>query len=111
MDFSELEQKVYKGCAGSEFYTKLGIEIDTKGTIVTHCGLDLLEGLPIKVPFACVMGQKLFVVHLMFDCRGKWTFTLATSDVSENMCLHNFDSIIAYFGIIVWWKIHQTNSF
>ena len=52
----ELERKVYNGCTGSEFYTKLGIEIDTEGIIVTHCGLDLLEVLNIKVPFACVMG-------------------------------------------------------
>ena len=41
---------------GSEFYTKLGTEIDTEGIIVTHCGLDLLEVLNIKVPFARVMG-------------------------------------------------------
>ena len=88
LDFGllELEQKVYKGCTGSEFYTKLGIEIDTKGIIVTHCRLDLLKVLNIKVLFACVMGQKLFAVHLMFDCSGKWTFAFATSDGSENMC-------------------------
>ena len=52
----ELEQKIYNGCMGYEFYTKLGIEIDTKGIIVTHCRLDLLKVLNIKVPFACVMG-------------------------------------------------------
>ena len=71
---------------GSEFYTKLGIKIDTEGIIVKHCRLDLLEVLNIKVPFECVMRQKLFAVHLMFDSRGKWTFTFITSDGSENMC-------------------------
>ena len=45
LDFglSELEQKVYNGCMGSKFYTKLGTEIDTEGIIVTHCRLDLLQ--------------------------------------------------------------------
>ena len=58
LDFglSELERKVYNGCAGSKFYTKLGIEIDTKGIIVTHCRLELLEVLNFKVLFAHVMG-------------------------------------------------------
>ena len=58
LDFglSEMEWKVDNGCAGSKFYTKLGIKIDTEGIIVTHCGLDLLEVLNIKVPFARVMG-------------------------------------------------------
>ena len=88
------------GCMGSEFYTKLGIKIDTDGIIVTHCGLDLLKVLNIKVPFAHVMGQKLFAVHLIFDCRGKWTFAFATSDGSENMFLHSFDSLIEYFGLL-----------
>ena len=82
----ESEQKVYKGCAGSEFYTKLGIKIDTESINVTHCRLASLKVWNIKVPFACVMGQKLFVVHLIFDCRGKWTFAFATSDGSKNMC-------------------------
>ena len=41
---------------GSKFYTKLGTEIDTEGIIVTHCRLDLLEVLNIKVLFACIMG-------------------------------------------------------
>ena len=88
LDFglSESEQKVYEGCAGSQFYTKLGIKIDTKGINVTHCGLALLEVWGIKVSFACVMGQKLFAVCLIFDCRGKWTFAFATSGGSENMC-------------------------
>ena len=88
LDFglSELEQKVYKGCTGSKFYTKLGIKIDTKGIIVTHCRLDLLKVLNIKVLFAHVMGQKLFAVCLMFDSRRKWTFAFATSDGNENMC-------------------------
>ena len=73
LDFglSESEQKVYKGCTGSEFYTKLGIKIDTKGIIVMHCGQALFKVCDIRVPFACVMGQKLFAVHLIFDCRGK----------------------------------------
>ena len=73
LDFglSELEWKVYKGCTGNEFYTKLGIKIDTEGIIVIHCRLDLLKVLNIKVLFACVVGQKLFAVCLMFDCRGK----------------------------------------
>ena len=53
--------------------------------IVTHCGLALLKVWDIKVPFACVMGQKLFAVCLIFDCRGKWTLTFATSGGSENM--------------------------
>ena len=57
---SESEQKAYRGCAGSEFYTKLGIRNDTKGIIIMHCGLALLEVLNIKVPSAHVMGQKLF---------------------------------------------------
>ena len=88
LDFGllESEQKVYKGCTGSEFYTKLGIKIDTKGINVTHCGLTLHKVWDIKVPFACVMGQKLFAVWLIFDCRMKWTFTFATSDGSKNMC-------------------------
>ena len=45
LDFglSESEQKVYKCCMGSEFYTKLGIKIDTEGINVTHCGLVCLE--------------------------------------------------------------------
>ena len=73
LDFglSESEQKVYKGCMGSKFYTRLGIKIDTEGINVTHCRLALLTVWDIKVPFAHVMGQKLFVVHLIFDCRGK----------------------------------------
>ena len=83
---SESEQKVYKGCMGSEFYTKLGIKSDSKGIIVMHCRLSLLEVLNIKVPFTCVIGQKLFVVYLIFDCRGKWSFTFPTSGGSENMC-------------------------
>ena len=59
LDFGllELEQKVYKGCMGSKFYTKLGIKIDTEGIIVTHCRLDLLKVLNLKVPFAHVMGK------------------------------------------------------
>ena len=97
---SESKQKVYKGCTGSEFYTKLGIKNDTKGIIVMHCGLDLLEVLNIKVPSACVMGQKLFAVCLIFDCRGKWFLTFATGDGSENMCFPCFDSLIAYFGLL-----------
>ena len=60
----EWERKVYRG---SKFYTKLDIKIDTEGIIVTHCGLDLLEVLNNKVPFAHVMGLKLFVVCLMFE--------------------------------------------
>ena len=64
---SELEQKVYKGCMSSKFCTKLDIKIDTKGIIVTHCGLDLLRVLNIKVPFAHVMGQKMFVVCFMYE--------------------------------------------
>ena len=83
---SESEQKVNKGGMGSEFYTKLGIKIDTEGINVIHCRLPLLEVWDIKMSFACVIGQKLFAVCLIFDCRGKWTFTLATSDGSKNMC-------------------------
>ena len=88
LDFvlSELEQKVYKGCVGSKFYTKLGIKSDTKGIIVMHCRLALLEVMDIKVPSAHVIGQKLWMVCLIFDCRGKWSFTFATSGGSENMC-------------------------
>ena len=52
----ESEQKVYKGCAGNKFYTKLSIKNDTKGMIVTHCGLALLTVWDIKVPFTCVIG-------------------------------------------------------
>ena len=54
--------------------------------IVTHCELDLFEGLDIKVPFAHLMGQKLFAVHLNFDLRGKWNLAFTTSDGSEDMC-------------------------
>ena len=86
LGLSESEQKVYKGCTGSEFYTKFGIKIDTKGINVIHCGLALLKVWIIKGLFACVIRQKLFAVHLIFDCRGKWTFAFATSDGSENMC-------------------------
>ena len=102
LDFGllESEQKVYRGCAGSEFYTKLGMKIDTEGLTVTHCGLDLLKVLNIKVPFAHVMGQKLFVGHLIFDCRGKWTFAFATNYGSETFVLHGFDSLIAYFELL-----------
>ena len=51
-----VRMKVYKGCAGSKFYTKLGIKIDTEGINVTHCRLALLKVWDIKVPFAHVMG-------------------------------------------------------
>ena len=51
-----------------------------------HCGLILLEDLNIKVTSAHVVGQMLCAVHLIFDCRGKWSFTFATSGESENMC-------------------------
>ena len=73
LDFglSESEQKVFKGCMGSELYTKLGIKSDTKGMNVMHCGLASLKVLNIKVPFAHVVGQELFAVHLIFDCRWK----------------------------------------
>ena len=43
---------------------------DIEGMIVTHCELDFFEVLDIKVPFACLVRQKLFVVHLNFDLRG-----------------------------------------
>ena len=88
LDFGLLEsgQKVYIGCAGSKFYTKLGIKSDTKGIIGMHCGLALLEVLNVKVLSAHAIGQKLFVVCLIFDCRGKWSFTFATSGGSKNMC-------------------------
>ena len=61
LDFGllESEQKVYKGCMGSKFYTKLGMKIDTKGINVTHCRLALLIVWEIKVPIAHVMRQKL----------------------------------------------------
>ena len=59
---SELELKVYKGCTGSEFYTKLGIKSDTEGIIVMHCRLALLKDWNTKVPFAHVLWQKLWVV-------------------------------------------------
>ena len=64
LDFglSESEKKAYKGCGGSELYTKLGSKSDTKGINVMHCGLALLEVLKIKVWFA---------VHLIFHCRRK----------------------------------------
>ena len=83
---SESEQNVYKGCTGSKFYTKFGIKNDAKGIIGMHCRLALLKVLNIKVPSTCVVGQMLFAVHLIFDCRGKWTLTFSTSDGSENMC-------------------------
>ena len=70
----------------ASFCTILGFNGDTEGIIVTHCGLDLLKVLDIKVPFACVMGQKLFVVYLILDLREKWNLAFATSDGSENMC-------------------------
>ena len=50
-----------------------------------YCRLALLEVWNTKVPFANVVGQKLFAVCLIFDCRGKWTLTFATSDGSENV--------------------------
>ena len=58
LDFglSEQEQKVYMGCMGSKFYTKLVTKSDTEGIIVTHCRLQLLEVLNIKVPVTCVIG-------------------------------------------------------
>ena len=68
------------------FHTILDYNNDTKGIIVTHCRLDLLKVLDIKVPFAWVMGQKPFVVCLLFNLRGKWNLTFATSNGSENMC-------------------------
>ena len=92
LDFGllESERKVYKGCAGSKAYAKLGIKNDTKGIIVMYCRLVLLKVLNIKVPSACVIGQKLFAVHLICDYRGKWTLTFAISDGSENMCFPLF---------------------
>ena len=83
---SGLSKKFTRVTWVASFYTILDFNSDTKGIIVTHGGLDLLKVLDIKVPFACVMGQKLFAVHLIFDLRGKWNLTFATSDGSKNMC-------------------------
>ena len=64
---------------GSKFYTKLSIKGDNEDIIVMHCGLVLLEVL-----------NMLFTVCLIFDCRGKWSFSFAISGGSKNMCFLYF---------------------
>ena len=102
LDFGllESERKVYKGCVGSKFCTKLGIKNDTKGITVTHCRLALLEVLNIKVPAACVVGPKLFAVHLIFDCRGSRPSHLQQVMEVKTCVFHSFDSLIAYFRLL-----------
>ena len=83
---SGLSKKFTRVTWVASFHPILDFNGDTEGIIVTHCRLELLKVLDIKVPFAHVMGQKLFVVHLIFDLRGKWNLAFAISDGSENMC-------------------------
>ena len=83
---SGLSKKFTRVTQVASVHTMLDFNGDIEGIIVTHCRLDLLEVLDIKVLFAHFMGQKLFVVCLIFNLRGKWNLTFATSDGSENMC-------------------------
>ena len=108
---SGLSKKFTRVTWVASFHTILDVNGDIKGIIVTHCKLDLLKVLDIKVPFACLMGQKLFAVHLIFDFRRKWNLTFATSDGSENMCFTQLWQFNCTFGITAWWKIHQISSF
>ena len=68
---SGLSKKFTRVTRVASFHTILDINCDIEGIIVTHCKLDLLKVLDIKVLFACFMGQKLFAVHVIFDLRGK----------------------------------------
>ena len=97
---SGLSKKFTRVTQVSSFHTILDFNGDTEGIIVTHCRLDLLEVLDIEVPFAHVVGQKLFVVCLIFDLRGKWNLAFATVMEVRTCVLHNFDSLIAHLGLL-----------